>query len=109
MQSAREKLKSHLEEVKFKSPLFPVISNVSGKPVNKPASILKNLLKQITNPVRWKESMIWCRNQKISRFYEIGPGRVLRGLLRRIDRDADCDAIGNNADIQDFFQEKNKS
>jgi [acyl-carrier-protein] S-malonyltransferase len=103
MESAAERLKPELETAKITEPKFPVITNVSGKPSNSPEDIKKNLLKQITHPVRWKQSMQWCIDNNISCFYETGPGRVLCGLLRRVNREARCESIMTQKDIESFL------
>lgn len=103
MKSAAERLKPELKTAKITEPKFPVVTNVSGRPSNSPENIKKNLLKQITHPVRWKQSMQWCIDHHISCFYEVGPGRVLRGLLRRINRKARCESIRAQQDIEAFL------
>ena len=65
---------------------FPVISNVDALPHDDPEEIRRILVRQILQPVRWEDSMRYLIQQGFDQFYEVGPGRVLRGLLRRIDR-----------------------
>ena len=87
MESAKETLKSELENTNFYEPKFPVYTNVSAKPVNGISEIKNKLYEQITAPVRWEETIKNMINDGIEEFYEIGPGNVLQGLLKRINPD----------------------
>lgn len=94
MQSAVEQLAEALIGAPLKQPRIPVVSNVDGRPHDDPEGIRRLLPRQIVSPVRWEDSMRWLLDQGFDRFYEIGPGRVLRGLLRRIDRKVVCENMG---------------
>lgn len=93
MQSAVDRLAEALADVPMSSPRIPVISNVDGLPHDDPEEIRDLLIRQVVSPVRWEDSMRWMLNEGFENFYEIGPGRVLRGLLRRIDRKANCNNV----------------
>jgi [acyl-carrier-protein] S-malonyltransferase len=93
MQPAVEKLKAALEGVSFSSPRIPVISNVDAQPHNNPDELRELLLKQVVSPVRWEESIRYLLQNGYSPLWEIGPGRVLRGLIKRIDRKAASEGI----------------
>jgi [acyl-carrier-protein] S-malonyltransferase len=93
MQSAVAKLADALADVPMKRPEIPVISNVDAVPHDDPEEIRDILVKQVVSPVRWEDSMRYLLNDGYKQFYEIGPGRVLRGLLRRIDREAACENV----------------
>ncbi|MCE9553146.1 MAG: ACP S-malonyltransferase [Planctomycetes bacterium] len=93
MAPAAERLSAALASVKLKKPRIPVISNVDAKPHDDPEEIRKLLLTQLTAPVRWEESMRWLMAQSFDLYYEVGPGRVLRGLLKRIDRKVNCEGV----------------
>jgi [acyl-carrier-protein] S-malonyltransferase len=93
MQSAVAKLAAALADVPMRSPEIPVVSNVDARPHDDPEEIRDILVKQVVAPVRWEESMRYLLNDGYKQFYEIGPGRVLRGLLRRIDREAACENV----------------
>ena len=82
-----------LADVPMKSPRIPVISNVDALPHDDPEEMRKILVRQILQPVRWEDSMRYLLAQGFDQFYEVGPGRVLRGLLRRIDRSASCQCV----------------
>ncbi len=70
-----------------------MISNVDAQPHDDPEVIRQILVRQILQPVRWEDSMRYLLQQGFDQFYEVGPGRVLRGLLRRIDRKASCQSV----------------
>ncbi len=87
MATAREKLAAVLEDVEFKAPAIPVLANVSGKPhENDPAAIKDAMLRQVTETVRWSDCVKWAISSGAGRFVEFGPGKVLSGLVRRIDK-----------------------
>ena len=93
MEPAADRLRSELDRTNFETPGYPVVSNVAGQPGDNPDEIGDLLHSQLTSPVRWADCMEWFLERGVTRFYEVGPGRVLRGLLRRIDRDADCVSV----------------
>jgi [acyl-carrier-protein] S-malonyltransferase len=93
MRPADQRCAEALAEVHMKAPRIPVIFNVDALPHDDPEEIRGLMVKQIINPVRWEESMRFLLCQGSDRFYEIGPGRVLRGLLRRIDRKIACQSL----------------
>ena len=94
MESALERLAAALAEIPMASPRIPVISNVDAQPHSDPEEIREILVKQVVSPVRWEDSMRRLLDDGYSNFYEVGPGRVLRGLLRRIDRKVSCTNVG---------------
>jgi [acyl-carrier-protein] S-malonyltransferase len=102
MQPAADQLQETLQNVTFRSPDYPVLANVTGKPVEDPEEIRELLARQVTSPVRWAASMNWCVEKGAESFIELGPGRVLRGLLRRIDRSLDCTSINELEKIRSF-------
>lgn len=93
MQPAAEQLATALASVSMKSPRIPVVSNVDAATHSDPEEIRGLLLKQLVSPVRWEDSQRWLLAQGHTPFWEVGPGRVLRGLLKRIDRKAEADGI----------------
>jgi [acyl-carrier-protein] S-malonyltransferase len=90
MNPAEAHLAAALEEVPWQQPRIPVWSNVDARPHTDPQEIRDLLRRQIVSPVRWEETMRGMLAQGFDRFYELGPGRVLAGLLKRIHRKADC-------------------
>ena len=93
MQAAVEPLRQVLENVAINAPRIPIISNVDASIHSNPEIIRQHLVQQVVSPVRWEECMGTLLNKGIDQFYEIGPGRVLRGLLRRIARKTPCENI----------------
>lgn len=90
MSPAVERLAIALSDVSMSPPTIPVVSNVDGRPHDDPEEIRQLLVQQIVSPVRWEDSMRYLLAQHVDQFYEVGPGRVLRGLLKRIDRKIGC-------------------
>lgn len=93
MEPALERLRTALAATEIRRPKIPVISNVDAQPHEDPEEIRQILIRQVVSPVRWEESMRYLLGQGFDEFYEIGPGRVLRGLMRRIDRKAVCHCV----------------
>jgi [acyl-carrier-protein] S-malonyltransferase len=90
MRPADEKLAAALADVTIRRPRIPVVSNVDAQPHDDPEQIRNLLVQQVIQPVRWEDSLRYALAHGCDQFYEVGPGRVLRGLLKRIDRRADC-------------------
>lgn len=90
MQSAQARLSKALAETVIRSPRIPVWSNVTGKKHGTPSEIRELLGRQVVEPVQWENLMSDILNQSIEAFYEVGPGKVLAGLLKRINRKASC-------------------
>jgi [acyl-carrier-protein] S-malonyltransferase len=93
MESATERLAVALADVPLAKPRIPVVSNVDACAHDDPEVIRRLLVRQVVSPVRWEESMARMLREGFDSFYEIGPGRVLRGLLRRIDRKVSCENV----------------
>lgn len=100
MQSAALKFEEELKKVNIQAPQFPIISNVDGLPANNPAYIRKNLAKQITSSVQWVSTVEYIAAQGIKDFIEIGPGTVLKGLIRRINPELKVSNIEKPQDIE---------
>ncbi len=86
MQPAIERLTAALKNAPLKKPRIPVVSNVDAQPHDNPEEIRQLLIRQVVSPVLWEDSMRWLLAQGVDQVYEVGPGRVLRGLMKRIDR-----------------------
>jgi [acyl-carrier-protein] S-malonyltransferase len=93
MRPADRRCGEALSAVPMQTPRIPVISNVDALPHDDPEEIRRILIRQILQPVRWEESMRYLLAQGFDQFYEVGPGRTLRGLLRRIDRKVGCECV----------------
>ncbi len=100
MEYASEGLQKALTEVEIKPAKFPVYSNVHAKPITQPNEIRQLLAEQLTSPVRWMKIIQNMIQDGASEFYEVGPGSVLRGLLRRINREVTGKSIGKLADLE---------
>lgn len=90
MQPAVDQLAAALADVQMSPPKIPVISNVDAAPHDDPERIRQLLVQQVVSPVLWEDSIRRLLDDGYDQFYEVGPGRVLRGLLRRIDRKIPC-------------------
>jgi len=99
MKEAALKLAGELEKIKINTAKIPVISNVTAKPVSSSAEIKENLVKQVDSSVLWEDSMKFILAQGIMNFMEFGPGKVLKGLMRRIDAKAEVANIEKKEDI----------
>ncbi|CNK54465.1 ACP S-malonyltransferase [Yersinia kristensenii] len=84
MKPAADKLAAALEEIEFQAPLFPVVNNVDVKTEVSPEAIRSALVRQLYNPVRWTESVEFMASEGVERLLEVGPGKVLTGLTKRI-------------------------
>lgn len=107
MEPASVGLAVELEQVQFADPTFPVIANASAGPVGNSAAAREMLGAQLTAPVRWVESMARAREEagEDARFVEMGPGKVLCGLLRRIVPNAESRSLSTAADLHGFLEE----
>jgi [acyl-carrier-protein] S-malonyltransferase len=93
MQPAVDRLAAALAKVTLHKPRIPVVSNVDAKPHDDPEEIRRLLVEQVVKPVLWEDSVRWLLAQGVNQVYEVGPGRVLRGLMKRIDRKLDCQGV----------------
>ena len=100
MNPAAEIMKEKINSVKFKKPDFDIVSNVTSKPENNPEDIKKLLVKQIYSTVRWRESIINISDQKVTDFIEIGPGKILTGMVKRTLKNINCFSINSINDIK---------
>ncbi len=96
MEPADTRLAEALEPVALAAPEIPVISNVDAQPHTDPAELKDILIRQVLSPVRWEDSIRSMLDQGIDEFYEIGPGKVLTGLLKRISRKTPCTVINDS-------------
>ncbi len=99
MAPAAEEMAAALAEVTMHAPAVPVVANVLAAPISDPADIRVRLVEQVTGTVRWRESVAWMAANGIDTLYEIGAGKVLTGLARRVDRALTGKAVGTPGDI----------
>jgi [acyl-carrier-protein] S-malonyltransferase len=102
MQPAADVMAQALAKVSIKPPLVPVVANVLAKPISEPAAIVAALIAQVTGTVRWRESVAVMAAAGVTTFYEVGAGKVLSGLIKRIAAGASATAIGSPEDIAAF-------
>ena len=102
MSSATEIMKNEIINTEFKIPKNEIISNVTAKQTKDPDEIKDLLVKQIEKPVRWRESVINMINSNVDKFIEIGPGKVLSGLVKRIDRNIKLVQINDIEDLKNL-------
>jgi len=100
MQPAADVMAEALADVEIKAPAVPLVGNVLASETSDPNVIRENLVTQVTGVVRWRESVAYMAEQGVGSVYEIGSGRVLTGLARRIVRALDATAIGKPEDIE---------
>lgn len=99
MKGATLKLAAELEKIKVNPPVMPIVSNVTGKPVTSPEEIKDNLIRQVASSVLWEDSIKFILSKGVNNFIEFGPGKVLKGLMRRIDANAQVVTIEKKEDI----------
>ena len=105
MAPAAEVMADVLGGVTIKAPVVPVVANVRAEAVSDPEAIRALLVEQITGAVRWRESVSWMVGQGVDDFWEVGAGKALIGMVRRIERSAATRAVGTAADVQAATQE----
>ena len=108
MKPAAEKMKEKINLVEFKKPLYDIITNVTSKPENDPINIKKLLIEQICSTVRWRESIISMSNAQVNNFIEIGPGKVLSGMIKRTLKNINCFSINSIDDMKKTVDEFKK-
>ena len=100
MKTATELVRNELAKIVFKDFQTPLISNVTAKEINDSSLICDLLVSQIESRVRWRESINYMIKNGVKNFIEIGPGKVLSGLVKRIDKKVKVSAINNEEDIK---------
>jgi len=100
MQPAELRLEADLLAASYGNYQFPVVHNYTAEPGNDPSAVCNLLTKQVTSPVRWVETIERMRREGISKFVEVGPGKVLSGLVRQIDKDAVVFNVEDSATIR---------
>lgn len=100
MQPAADAMREALADVKKNAPIVPVVANVTVSPLSDPEEIAARLVEQVTGRVRWRETVGWFGENGVDTAYEIGSGKVLSGLARRINRDLKAVPVNTPADIE---------
>ena len=104
MKPAADIMKEKIESVNFKKPIFDIVCNVTSKPENNPKNIKKLLVDQICSTVRWRESIINMNTKNVNDFIEIGPGKVLSGMVKRTVKNINCFSINSIDDMKKAIQ-----
>ena len=105
MQPAADRMQEALADVSIQAPAVPLVANVRAEAVTDPEVIRKLLVEQVTGSVRWRESVEWMGANGVDSMYEIGAGKALSGMVRRINRDIACKAVNTAADVGSVAEE----
>ena len=104
MQPAADEMAEALADVAIAEPIIPVVANVTAAAVSDPEMSRTLLVEQVTKMVRWRESVLFMRDQGVDKLFELGTGKVLAGLTKRIDRDIKSVSVSGPHDIDEFFK-----
>lgn len=104
MKPAAEAMEAALAAATVKAPVVPVISNVTAQPVSDPEVIRRLLVEQVTGAVRWRESVLFLKSTGVDQLAEIGAGKVLTGLAKRIDKEITSVTVGTPAEVDAFLK-----
>jgi len=104
MAPAADAMADALAKVAMSPLAVPLVANVTAQPVTAPAEIRRLLVEQVTGVVRWRESVLYMKEHGVTHIVEIGAGRVLAGLCKRIDGDLDCVSVGTPETIEEFLK-----
>ncbi len=102
MRPVADAMAAALAKVAVKPPRVPLVANVLARPISEPAGIVQSLIQQVTGTVRWRELVLCMAQAGVTTFYELGAGRVLTGLIKRIAEGAEASSIGTPDDIARF-------
>ena len=102
MMPAQIKLENELKEITFNDPDLPIICNYTAVAENNPLKLKENIINQVTNKVRWKETMEYALDKKINKVVECGSGKVLSGLFKRFSKDFNVCNIETIEDLKNF-------
>ncbi|PWC77680.1 ACP S-malonyltransferase [Azospirillum sp. TSH64] len=104
MQPAADAMAEALANVTISAPVVPVVANVTASAVSDPNAIRRLLVEQVTGMVRWRECVLYMKEQGVERLVEVGSGKVLAGLTKRIDKDMAAVSVGTPADVESFLK-----
>ena len=105
MKPAADNMKDKIDKTKFINPLYKVVNNVTAHPETNIENIKSLLVKQIFSTVRWRESIINISSNGVKNFIELGPGKVLSGMVKRTIKEANCFSINSITDIKNLTNE----
>ncbi len=104
MQPAADAMAEALANVTISAPVVPVVANVTASAVSDPNAIRRLLVEQVTGMVRWRECVLYMKEQGVERLVEVGSGKVLAGLTKRIDKELAAVSVGTPADVESFLK-----
>ncbi len=107
MAPAAQSMSYVLADTLFRPPVVPIVTNVTAKAEDQPAELRRLLVDQITGMVRWRESVLWMGENGVTEMVELGAGKVLGGLVRRINKDIACDSVGTPEQIEALIHKLN--
>jgi len=105
MKPAENSMKEKIAKTKFTNPIFKIINNVTATPENNSEKIKELLVKQISSTVKWRDSIINMSTSGVKNFIEVGPGKVLSGMIKRTIKEANCFSINSITDIKNLTNE----
>jgi [acyl-carrier-protein] S-malonyltransferase len=105
MRPAAERLARDLKEATFNDPRVPLVNNVDAASIQKASDARDGLERQVASPVRWEESIVRWLQEGVTRFVEVGPGKVLTGLVRKIDRQAQVASVEDPGGVEKVLKE----
>ena len=103
MEPAREIMQQALNNLKFSKPLIPIVSNITALPHTDPSTLRNNLIDQVTGTVRWRETMEFAKNKDVKKITELGSGKVLTGIAKRMIKDITNESFENPEDFDIFL------
>jgi len=104
MQPAADAMAEALANVTIGAPAVPVVANVTASAVSDPNEIRRLLIEQVTGMVRWRESVLYMKEQGVDTLVELGSGKVLSGLAKRIDKELAGTSVQGPADVESFLK-----
>jgi [acyl-carrier-protein] S-malonyltransferase len=104
MQPAKDKLAEVIKGIEFSNATIPIVSNVDAKPHQQGEQIKENLLNQLTNTVRWNDCINYINSQQVNQFFEIGPSRILKGLVKKINPQLEVTSLGKQEDFNSLLK-----
>lgn len=107
MQPAKDIMDEALSRVTIKQPISPIVANYSAKPVIEPSDIKDSLVRQIMGRVKWRESIEFLSNNGVKQVYEVGAGKALSGMIKRVNKDISCQNISSPEDLNKILLKEN--
>lgn len=104
MAPAADTMKEALADANFNTPIVPIVANVTAKGESDPSDIRNLLVDQITGMVRWRESVLWMGENGVTEMVELGAGKVLSGLIRRINKEIACESVGTPEQVEELIK-----